>query len=124
MAITPAPSVPRYSRKLSRQLPKALGSSRRKTREIGVMAWQPARQFEELAEQRLAVAGKVGEINAALRAANRGDQRDCQHIKQFVAPGIARARIWQSRHLRPDRCHPVASPRVEEGQESTNAAVS
>jgi hypothetical protein len=53
------------------------------------VAGQPAGEFQELAEQYLAVAREVGEIDAAFGAANRSDQGNRQDVQQFMALGVA-----------------------------------
>ena len=59
----------------------------------GVVAGQAILQAEEFPEQRLAVRGELGEVDAALRAADRGHQRDRQDVEQRVPLGIAPPRV-------------------------------
>ena len=74
----------------------------------GVMVLQTAGQFQELPEQCLTVAGKVGEIHAALRAADRGSQSNRQHIQQVMPLRITRPRVRQISEAGPDRQHGMA----------------
>ena len=57
------------------------------------MAGQAILQAEEVPQQHLAVLGELGEVDAALRAADRGDQRDRQDVEQLVPLGIAPPRV-------------------------------
>ena len=59
----------------------------------GVVAEQTILQAEEFPEPRLAVRGELGEVDAALRAADRGHQRDRQDVEQRVPLGIAPPRV-------------------------------
>ena len=57
------------------------------------MAGQAIPEAEEFPEQRLAVLRELGEVDAALRAADRGDERDRKDVEQIVALGIASPRV-------------------------------
>ena len=59
----------------------------------GVVARQAILQAQEFPQQRLAVLGELGEVDAALRAADRGDQRDRQDVEQLVPLRIAAPRV-------------------------------
>ena len=62
----------------------------------GVMARQAIPEAQEFPQQRLAVLGELGEVDAALRAADRGDQRDRQNVEQFMPLRIPPPRVGDS----------------------------
>ena len=59
----------------------------------GIMARQAILQAEEFPQERLAVLGELGEVDAALGAADRGDQRDRQNVQQLVPLRVAPPRV-------------------------------
>jgi hypothetical protein len=58
-----------------------------------VVARQAILEAQKFPQQRLAVLGELGEVHAALRPADRGDQRDRQDVEQLVALRIAPTRV-------------------------------
>jgi hypothetical protein len=57
------------------------------------MARQAIPEAQEFPQQRRAVLGELGEVDAALRAAHRGDQRDRQDVEQFMPLRIPPPRV-------------------------------
>ena len=57
------------------------------------MARQAILQAEEFPEQRLAVLGELGKVDAALRPADRRDKRDRQDVEQLVPLCIPPPRV-------------------------------
>jgi hypothetical protein len=70
-----------------------------------VVARQALLQAQEFPQKRLAVLGEVREIDATLRAADRGHQRARQDVEQRVPLGVPPPRGGELPKLLDQRCH-------------------
>jgi hypothetical protein len=69
------------------------------------VARQAFLQAQEFPQKRLAVLGEVREIDATLRAADRGHQRDRQDAEQFSPLGVPPPRVGDLPKRLDQRCH-------------------
>ena len=80
-------------------------------------------QVQETAQELLLVLGKLGHVHRGLPATQHGAKRNHQDFQQLVAPGIARARIFQTFKAGPEPFHPSFSAhRIEQAMGRIEAA--